>query len=608
MKKLLAILLLLPCLSYGQPSPTYPASQTQVNDGLVGAPFYVTPLTLASFTFISTNLALSTYTNNLLNTSNGAIAVATNAVIGYFGSVTNLIAFTNAFPTKGKALVIVGTNAAGMVLVAPTNWPAGGGTGTLLPPNALGVLTNDGNGNTNWGDLFPLEWISTNGGMNAQIPTVGTDGMLHYSNSVAGGGSSLPTAAYDGQVYYSQAGGTIVTNFGSPVGYFTNGNVVMLFEGDSLTTGQGDIHDYGYYLTNSYLPSNWIYGTNAGVVGKTVATMAGEMAAFLAPWGLSGTTNKVALVWGGINDIVGNKTAAVTASNLNYCLFLAKQSNCVTVTFTITSDSELYGFEREALRDYNNRVMAGTNWDYLVQLHVAFPPPPNDGFYADSVHYASYDPVAFQVNQALQRGRKNLYTPFRNTSGTFVSGSAATPGTGFQASLLGSGTTPTLQLGRTANFGMMLFPSSTGVDWYYNSADFAFGAASQIKLSITTTNTYFPNGIYSGTNTAGITPITPTGTGGASFTNNIGTRAVLCVPYYIQDALTGTPIGTFSNRVTGKKLTISMGSLGIISTNFCNLPPCSPGDVWDIRNESTGSGVTFGYPSVGPAADWYPVN
>lgn len=67
-------------------------------------------------------------------------------------SFTNIIVLTNnpTF-TVGQMLVITGTNANGSLTVKGTNIPpAGSGGGAVLPPNALGLLSNDGAGNTNW--------------------------------------------------------------------------------------------------------------------------------------------------------------------------------------------------------------------------------------------------------------------------------------------------------------------------------------------------------------------------------------------------------------------------------------------------------------------------
>jgi hypothetical protein len=128
-------------------------------------------------------------------------------------------------------------------------------------------------------------------------------------------------------------------------------------------------------------------------------------------------------------------------------------------------------------------------------------------------------------------------------------------------------------------------------------------------LSVNTGNSNYFGGInYAISNAAPITVATATAFAGTpdSFTNIYGVRAILVIPYYIQYSTTGEPIGTISNRMTGKKFVISSNiSASANATNTFTCPPCSPGDVWDVRNESTGSGASFGYPSGTASKDWY---
>lgn len=70
-------------------------------------------------------------------------------------SPTNFVSYSWANGTgttnAGNAVVLDGFNPNGSIRVKGTNWPTGGGGGgSLFPPNAAGVLLNDGAGNTNW--------------------------------------------------------------------------------------------------------------------------------------------------------------------------------------------------------------------------------------------------------------------------------------------------------------------------------------------------------------------------------------------------------------------------------------------------------------------------
>lgn len=69
----------------------------------------------------------------------GATAATLNksALDGSFMPITNVVAYSNStgLPVAGQALVIVGTNSFGAIMVIPTNWPSGGG-GSSFPLSA----------------------------------------------------------------------------------------------------------------------------------------------------------------------------------------------------------------------------------------------------------------------------------------------------------------------------------------------------------------------------------------------------------------------------------------------------------------------------------------
>lgn len=90
----------------------------------------------------------------IANTNNNVviplIQTSTNGL-----SPTNFVSYSwaNGISTTniGNAIVLDGFNPNGSIRVKGTNWPTGGGgSGSLFPPNAAGVLVNDGAGNTNW--------------------------------------------------------------------------------------------------------------------------------------------------------------------------------------------------------------------------------------------------------------------------------------------------------------------------------------------------------------------------------------------------------------------------------------------------------------------------
>lgn len=434
------------------------------------------------------------------------------------------------------------------------------------------------------------------------------------------GGAALPTNGYPGQVLTLDTNNSIVlTNWGTPFGYYTNAQVLVMCNGDSIPAGvsSGDGHDVIYHLTNSFLPANFIYGTNAGVGGKTMATIDTEMNSVLAPW--QPGTNYLWIIWAGVNDFAANATAETTFAHAESVYNKVKGSNGIVVAVTITSSTLLLPSQQEELRKYNQMIMCSSNWDYCAMVGQASPPPPTDGFYNGGTHYLSDKPAAYLIAKTLERGRKNLLVPLLNTPySPGISSGSATAFTGAQSPgsdsvLLGFGATPILYQGTFGSQLFSIYPSSGGktVEFAYNPSGNVYnGAADALMIFQRNTNVFFPKGVAIGTNSYPVVPITPAGTGGAAYTNNIGTRAMLSIPYYLQYSATGTPCGTVSNRVTGKKFIIAAtAAITDLETNMFLCPPCSINDVWDIRNESTGSGATFGFPASGtPAAEWYPVN
>lgn len=94
----------------------------------------------------------------------------------------------------------------------------------------------------------------------------------------------------------------------------------------------------------------------------------------------------------------------------------------------------------------------------------------------------------------------------------------------------------------------------------------------------------------------GATPSMPWG-----ITNLQAGRVQPVVQYYIVDGASGTPIMTISNQTTGVKLRISEAPLASLTqTNFCILPITTTNTIWEVRDESTGSGA-----SVGVITNWF---
>lgn len=244
MKKLLAILLLAPCLAIGQPAPVFEATTNQVAAGTVGAPFYVSPRglvgagigsptngvtgaqaqalinTSSNSVYVNANTAINTSSNSVYSnsvtqintTSNSlagqitgggitqpnlasALAIGTNAISltnatsntlpisaadTSWMPVTNAIAGTNQPITIGQALVVVGTNFNGATMVKGTNWPTGGGLTSITTSNSNWTDTNTINASSFLKDTNQTVTISTNG---VAVVTLGTNGLVVASGT-----------------------------------------------------------------------------------------------------------------------------------------------------------------------------------------------------------------------------------------------------------------------------------------------------------------------------------------------------------------------------------------------------------------------------------------
>lgn len=198
-------------------------------------------------------------------------------------------------------------------------------------------------------------------------------------------------------------------------GYFTNGQVRIIADGDSIMAGSAPTVQMPYFLTNLYLPSNWKVVTNAGVAGRQMSTMLSLYTNQIQPH-LTGSpgTNKIVILEGGINDIA----ASVSASNLfniwsNYvvnvhndgALVLATTMSPVaisTTTFTATMDAQRI--------KANQMILASGMWDFIYDAASCFPVPPNAQWFVDHIHYTAfgYDQWAWGVNQVLLRRQRSI--------------------------------------------------------------------------------------------------------------------------------------------------------------------------------------------------------
>lgn len=234
---------------------------------------------------------------NLNGTQINAATIPLSAINSEF---TNVLVFTNGPPVSGQAVVIVGTNVQGGVLMKGTNWPSGGGTSTLLPPNALGVLTNNGSGTTNWSTGITGTWIGigtlpttaadtswmpitnaisgTNQPMTAgqALVVVGTNTygatLVKGTNWPSGGGSAFPLSA---DANFNQFSGTNINSLSWRTNDGVN-NLVVAAKYDSTTVPasirlfpQQDLLYVGFNANTLVAQGNGFGGTYEGAVIAT---------------------------------------------------------------------------------------------------------------------------------------------------------------------------------------------------------------------------------------------------------------------------------------------------------------------------------------------------
>ncbi len=151
-----------------------------------------------------------------------------------------------------------------------------GGTGTLLPPNALGVLTNNGSGLTNWSTSFPGSWI-TAGTINSNRFDANT---LTALQSV-GGGAGFPMSADGNAVqhqitnlwalsFFTNSGGSELWTGLRPALYRSNPTIETFFGGDALAVALKT--EILFVAGNGNASSGVLVVSNAGSATTITAT------------------------------------------------------------------------------------------------------------------------------------------------------------------------------------------------------------------------------------------------------------------------------------------------------------------------------------------------
>lgn len=221
-----------------------------------------------------------------------------------------------------------------------------------------------------------------------------------------------------GQILVSSGASVVNTNYNPVVGYFTNGPTYVVFKGDSLTLGFGwgattATNSYPGRLMGVYLTGgNWIWTTNAGVAGQTMATMQVGYTNEVKTWKPAGGTNALLCFWAGINDLVASTTASNLFTTWSNYVALAHSDGFKVCALTVTPDSQLSAAQEKERIRFNDLLRESVGqWDYLYDAAISVPSPPDFTYYNDYVHFgdAGYDTIAYGVNKTLLKGQYNKW-------------------------------------------------------------------------------------------------------------------------------------------------------------------------------------------------------
>lgn len=486
----------------------------------------------------------------------------------------NLVAYSQpgGYPYGGPGIVTIGGGISS--------------SGSSLPADAAGVLTNDGVGGKGW-----LSLSSIGGASQTNINL----------NTIVGGG-------IDGQVVLRSPGGTfIVTNSGALIGYgmFTNQNAYIL-DGDSRAkSDNGGATTIQSSLSNYLVGSNWKFITNNGLGGQLVSSAVTAWPSFILDYktftASASGTNVIVIDLAGINDIVAFGSGTTVGSNYSRLMWLQKQSNCVVVAVGISPAYGLTDTQMANLKIANDIIFASSNWTYYIPAQLMIPPPPKSGMWADNIHNNSTgnDRIAFYINSAFLAGayNKSWFYGFLDTPSAQSTGSAV-DSTGQASSVFGVGSTTAIHIVSSSGanaWGNTAFGDTIYEEWNPAGAGLSF-TAGNLRAAKTPTNTFF-YGINAATNMAGFTTMIPAGLNTIAlnqrWTNNFVQRADLIVDALFGDAATGDPVLHFTNSVSGESYT-NGPRFGLTATvpmtlNFIDI---SPGDFGSFSNYS-GTGATI---------------
>ena len=172
--------------------------------------------------------------------------------------------------------------------------------------------------------------------------------------------------------------------------YEKNLNKVIVISGDSFSNdvsqfgNNGDFPTYFLYNQNNH---DWQHVVTA-VAGRTVATMLANYNTEILPYARNYEhQERMLILYGGVNDIFANRTAADIYNDLKSMWLNAKNNGFKTVAFRICESTDLTAPQEAERVALNNLISSDKSlYDYLIYADVLFPDASDVTFFADGTH------------------------------------------------------------------------------------------------------------------------------------------------------------------------------------------------------------------------------
>ena len=345
-----------------------------------------------------------------LSASNGGTGVANTGTITLGGNLTTSGAFTTTLTTTGNTSVTLPTTGT----LATTAGTVSGITGTA---NQIAASGSTGNVTLS----FPTGTVSTLSGLPNAAGWLHNDGagVLTYSTptTVAAAstltGTTLATNVVNSSLSSIFPAGTSLTigNLGSLPNILLGANLILQFEGDSLTSagGYGPIgptNTWPYYLTTNFA---WAAGAsavyNAAHNGDKYADTAARYATSVYPHRPSAGQQTILLYWIGINDISVGTSAATLYADVKSYWAQAKTDGFTVCAFTLTPAPSLTSAQETQRNLFNELVRSAPElYTYLIEPDASFPIAGLPPYYQSAnTHLDAYGNqlLAAEVNRCL---------------------------------------------------------------------------------------------------------------------------------------------------------------------------------------------------------------